>query len=74
MKCFFAVINHAGRFNGGSFIVGPGGEILKQMDENAGVDVVEVPISVVEDKFHSQPLGWMGYGFRRNDVYRKYLL
>jgi hypothetical protein len=29
---------------------------------------------VVPDQFHGRPLGWMGWGFRRPDVYAKYLL
>jgi len=71
-EVFIAVVNHAGRFNGGSFAVGPGGELLHQMGEEPGVAVLDLPVGVVPEKFHSRPLGWMGWAYRRPDVYRKY--
>ena len=55
------------------FIVGPSGELLCQMGADAGVEVIDVPVEVVCKKFHSNPLGWMGWGYRRGDVYSKYL-
>lgn len=70
---FIAVVNHSGRFNGGSFIVGPKGELLIQLGKDPAVEVVDVPIGIVEDKFHSNPLGWMGWGYRRQEVYDKHL-
>jgi len=72
-ELFIAVVNHAGRFNGGSFVVGPGGELLYQMGGEPGVEVVDVPVGVVAEKFHSNPLGWMGWGYQRPDVYAEYL-
>ncbi|MCE9615314.1 MAG: carbon-nitrogen hydrolase family protein [Lentisphaerae bacterium] len=72
-EVFIAVVNHAGRFNGGSFVVGPGGEILVQLGREAEVRVVDVPVGVVPERFHSRPLGWMGWGYRRPDVYARYL-
>jgi len=72
-EVFIAVINHAGRFNGGSFVVGPMGEMLCQMASAAGVKVVDVPVGVVREKFHANPLGWMGWGHRREHVYRKHI-
>ncbi|HYF48781.1 MAG TPA: carbon-nitrogen hydrolase family protein [Planctomycetota bacterium] len=69
-EVFIAVVNHARRFNGGSFVVGPYGEILHQMDKDEGVAFVDVPVSVVAEKYHANPLGWMGWGYRRPDVYR----
>jgi len=72
-EVFIVVVNHAGRFNGGSFIVGPSGELLCQMGADAGVEVIDVPVEVVCKKFHSNPLGWMGWGYRRGEVYDKYL-
>lgn len=72
-EVFIAVVNHAGRFNGGSFIVGPGGELLHQMGSEAGVATVDVPIGSIAGQFHGDPLGWMGFGYRRSDVYRRYL-
>ena len=68
-----STINHAKRFNGGSFVVGPRGELLHQMGEEPGVHVLEIPAGAVNEKYHSNPLGWMGWGFRRPDVYRPYL-
>lgn len=72
-ELFIVVVNHAGRFNGGSFVVGPSGELLCQMGPDACVEVVDVPVEVVRKKFHSNPLGWMGWGYRRQDIYDKYL-
>lgn len=72
-ELFIAVINHAGRFNGGSFVVGPSGETLHQMGAAPGVDVVRLPLGLVAGKFHSKPLGWMGWGFRRQQIYDRYL-
>lgn len=71
---FIVVVNHAGRFNGGSFIVGPSGELLCQMGDSAGVLSVDVPVGVIQAKFHKEPLGWMGWGYRRPEVYSKYIL
>jgi (R)-amidase len=72
-EVYIAVVNHAGRFNGGSFVVGPSGEVVHQMGRDAGVDVVEIPLEIVRKKFHGNPLGWMGWGYRRPEVYRSYL-
>lgn len=66
-------MNHVGRFNGGSYVVGPGGDVLHQMDERPGVPVVDVPVGIVRQAFHSQPLGWMGWDYRRPAVYGAYL-
>ena len=72
-EVFIAVVNHAGRFNGGSFVVGPMGECLHRLGEGPETRVVDVPIGSVPARFHAEPLGWMGWGYRRPDVYRKYL-
>lgn len=72
-EVFIAVVNHAGRFNGGSFVVGPGGEVLHQMGSSSGVDIVEVPVGVISDAFRPNPWSWMGWGFRRPSVYQRYL-
>jgi predicted amidohydrolase len=72
-EVFVVVVNHAGRFNGGSFAVGPGGQLLHQMGEGPGVVVLDLPVGAVPRDFHSQPLGWMGWGYRRPDVYDRYL-
>lgn len=71
-EVFIAVVNHAGRFNGGSFVTGPGGELIVQMGPEPGVEVVELPVGAVTT-FHAQPYGWMGHGFRRPEVYRPHL-
>ncbi len=72
-EVFIVVVNHAGRYNGGSFAVGPGGELLHQMGPDAGVVVLDIPVGAVRDGFHTQPLGWMGWGYRRPEVYGEYL-
>lgn len=72
-ELFIVVVNHAGRFNGGSFIVGPLGELLCQMNDQPGVISIDVPVGVIPAKFHNEPLGWMGWGYRRPDIYSKYL-
>lgn len=72
-EIFIAVVNHAGCFNGGSFVVGPGGEVLHQMGAAAGVDVVELPVGAIAESFRPNLRSWMGWGFRRPDVYRRYL-
>ncbi len=71
-EMFIAVVNHAGRFTGGSYVVGPGGEVLHQMDDQPGTSVVDVPVGIIGELFHSQPLGWMGWGYRRPSVYASY--
>ena len=72
-EVFIAVVNHAGRFNGGTFLVGPNGQMLHQMGTEAGVEVLDVPLGAVAEKFHSKPLGWMGWGYRRQSVYDRHL-
>ena len=73
-ELYIAVVNHAGRdMHGHSFIVGPGGERVCQMGTEPGVLVTDVPVGVVADKFHADPIGWMGWAHRRPDVYRAHL-
>lgn len=72
-EVFIVVVNHAAKYNGGSFAVGPGGESLCQMGPDEGVLVQDIPIGVIASEFHSRPLGWMGWGYRRPEVYVKYL-
>ncbi|HOZ46800.1 MAG TPA: carbon-nitrogen hydrolase family protein [Candidatus Hydrogenedentes bacterium] len=72
-EVFIAVVNHSGRFNGGSFVVGPSGEVLHQMGADAGVAVIDVPVGIVGKQFHSDPWGWMGWGYRRPEIYGHYL-
>ncbi len=71
-EVLIAVVNHAGRFNGGSFVVGPYGEPWTQLGEGPEVRTVELPVSVVRDRLHADPLGWRGWGNRRPDVYGRY--
>lgn len=70
---FIVVVNHAGRFNGGSFIVGPKGELFCQMTADPGVLTYDLPVGVISKKFHNEPLGWMGWGYRRPEIYLKYV-
>jgi N-carbamoylputrescine amidase len=70
---FVVVVNHAGRFNGGSFIVGPMGELFCRMTEEPGVMTYDVPVGIIAQKFHNEPLSWMGWGYRRPEIYSKYI-
>jgi 5-aminopentanamidase len=72
-EMFVVVVNHAGRFNGGSFITGPLGELFCQMGTGPGVLTVDIPAGAISGKFHNEPLGWMGWGYRRPGIYGKYL-
>jgi predicted amidohydrolase len=72
-ELFTVVVNHAGRFNGGSYITGPKGEVLCQMNADPGVLTVDVPVGTVSREFHNKPYGWMGWDYRRQEVYKKYL-
>jgi predicted amidohydrolase len=72
-ELFIIVVNHAGRFNGGSFIVGPMGEVFCQLSDAPQVLVYDVPLGIIAKKFHNEPLGWMGWGYRREEVYKNYL-
>lgn len=72
-EVFIAVVNHAGRFNGGSFVVGPYGEPWAQLGEGPEVRTLELPVSVVRQRLHAEPLGWRGWGNRRPEVYGRYL-
>ena len=72
-ELFIVVVNHAGRFNGGSFITGLKGELLCQMNAGPGVITCEVPAGIISHEFHNEPLGWMGWGYRRPEIYKKFL-
>lgn len=72
-ELFIVVVNHAGRFNGGSFITGPKGELLCQMNAGPGVITCELPAGIISREFHNEPLGWMGWGYRRPEIYKKYI-
>ena len=72
-ELFIVVVNHSGRFNGGSFIAGPMGEVFCQLSEKPEVVVYEVPLGIIAKKFHAEPLGWMGWGYRREEIYKKYI-
>lgn len=72
-ELFIAVVNHAGRFNGGSFVVGPGGEALAQLGAQAEARVLDIPVCSLGEKVHAEPYGWMGWGYRRQEVYDRHL-
>jgi (R)-amidase len=72
-EVYIAVVNHAGRFNGGSFVVGPSGEPLCQLGEGEEVRTIKVPVGQVAAQYHHNPHGWMGWGYRRPQVYERYL-
>lgn len=57
---FIVVVNHAKRFNGGSYIIGPAGEVIMQMGSAPGVEVVTLPLEIIAKRFHQNPLGWIG--------------
>ncbi len=71
-ETYITVVNHAGRFNGGSFLIGPDGACIHQMDDKPGVAVLDVDIEAVR-KLRKEAYGWRGYGFTRNDIYQKYI-
>ena len=60
-EVFIVVVNHAGRQNGGSLLVGPSGELLYQSGNDTEVHVMDVPLGIVSAKFHGKPLGLMGW-------------
>ncbi len=68
-----AVVNHANRFNGGSFVTGPDGNVLIRLDERPQVRRIDIPLEAVHDLYQRSALGWMGFGYRRAEVYAKYL-
>jgi predicted amidohydrolase len=72
-ELFMVVVNHAGRFNGGSFITGPKGELFCQMNADPGVLTCDLPVGIIQKEFHNDPLGWMGWGYRRPEIYNKYI-
>lgn len=72
-ELFVVVVNHAGRFNGGSFITGPKGELFCQMGAGEGVLTYDVPVVIIAAQFHNNPFGWMGWGYRRSGIYKKYI-
>ena len=71
-EVFIAVVNHAGRFNGGSYIVGPMGETLCQMGAEPEVRTVAIPIGMSRH-LHQDPLGWMAWNHRRPADYEPYI-
>jgi predicted amidohydrolase len=71
-ESFIAVVNHSGRFNGGSFLIGPDGECVHQMSAEPGVAVIEVDIGMLR-KLRKNPFGWRGYGYSRPEIYQKYV-
>ncbi len=72
-EVFIVVVNHSGRYNGGSFVLGPSGEVIIQLGETPTVEVIDIPIGIISNLFHSNPLGWAGWGYRRPEVYRPHL-
>ncbi|MBK1877195.1 carbon-nitrogen hydrolase family protein [Pelagicoccus mobilis] len=72
-ELYIVVNNHANRFNGGTFIVGPAGESIIQLGEAPEVKRVDLPIGGFRELFRTNPYTWMGWGYRREDVYSKYL-
>lgn len=72
-EVFIAVVNHAGRCNGGTFIVGPGGELITQLGEDTEVRVVPIPLGAASSRFRSRPYSWKGWAFRRQSLYDRYL-
>ena len=68
-EVFIAVVNHAARFNGGSFVVGPAGNVLCQLGAAPEVRVVDIPVGDVGRRFHDNPHGWMGWEYRRPEAY-----
>ncbi len=72
-ELFIAVVNHSGTYNGGTFVTGPSGEMITQLGEGSETEVLQVPVGIVPEKFHADPLGWAGWGYRRPNIYKPYL-
>ncbi|BCW97277.1 MAG: hypothetical protein KatS3mg024_0104 [Armatimonadota bacterium] len=70
---FDTVENHSIHFNGGSFAEGPGGQWLHQMEAGPAVRLLDLPVGCLREKIHADPLGWMGWGYRRPEIYDRYL-
>ncbi|MEX0322678.1 MAG: carbon-nitrogen hydrolase family protein [Puniceicoccaceae bacterium] len=73
-EVYIIVVNHTSRFNGGSFIVGPAGENLLQLGNQPEVVAADLHVGGLRDTFHKNPYTWMGWGYRRPEVYSKYPL
>ncbi len=72
-EVYFVVVNHAEpRFNGGSFVVGPGGELVQQLGPVADVQVVGLPLEPLR-VMHEDPFGQNGWGYRKEALYGRYL-
>lgn len=72
-EVFIAVVNHSGTQNGGTFIVGPRGEPLVQMGEGAETRIMDVEMNELFTTYQGNPLSWMGWAYRRQNIYSKYL-
>lgn len=72
-ESYIVVVNHAEpRFNGGSFAVGPGGELVRQLGEKPEVTVISLPLEPLRT-MRRNPLGQFGWGYRRPEVYKRHL-
>jgi hypothetical protein len=47
--------------------------LYTQLGAEAEVHVLDLPVGIVTPKFHNEPLGQLGWGFRRPEVYDRYL-
>lgn len=72
-EVFFVVVNHSGRCNGGSFVLGPGGECLRQLGPEPETACIDLPVEALRARIHGEPYGWMGWGYRRPEVYQRIL-
>ena len=46
---------------------------MVQLGAGPEVRTVALPVLTLAAKVHSRPLGWMGWGYRRPDVYDRHL-
>lgn len=72
-EVFIAVVNHSGTQNGGTFIVGPRGEPIIQLGKDPETKVLDVDMSELFTTYQGNPLSWMGWAYRRQNIYAKYL-
>lgn len=72
-EVFIAVVNHAGTSNGGTFLVDPRGKPIIQLGEGPETKVLDVSMTELLTTYQGNPLSWMGWAYRRQNIYAKYL-
>ena len=66
---FIELVNDTSRHNGGSYVVGPGGEFLLQRDEKPDVEEIGLHIGGVRDLMRNGQRTWMSPNQLRPQAY-----